>query len=596
MFRLNPLVAIGAISSLSLWSTPLFAQVADSQSLFLAYPPDNHQTRSEQIFLIGSADPNIAVTLNGQPVERSSQGNFAPVLPLAVGENRIVIEAGSQTLERVITRQLDVPQLPPGNGLVTDSLFPPVAISRSVNEPICFTALAPTEAQVQVTLSGVTVPLTANGQVVQLPANNSLLYGENQPQVAALEQYSGCQTFQEQSPGLLGTPEYQVQWQGKQQQTSAAGSVSLLNPDRPQVITVTTNPGVARTGPGTNYSRLTPLPQGTQAAVTGTTGEWLRLDYGGWIRASKTSTLTSQIPPRSLIRSVGYRRLSNHTEFRFPLERPIPVTVHQAGDRLRLTLHNTTAQTDTIRVDADPLLRSFSWQQLQPGQVTYDFQFKSAQQWGYDLRYEGTTLVLALQHPPKLSRQRGDLTGIKILLDPGHGGKESGALGPTGYPEKDINLVISLALAEQLQARGAEVFLTRTTDKFVSLQDRVAQMQQLQPAIILSVHYNALPDSGDPNKIKGISTFWYHPQSEGLAQYLQQSLVNQLDRDSQGVFFNSLAVIRPAIAPAVLLELGYMIHPQEFEWITDPQAQEALVGALTTGVVDWFYQQAQDSN
>ena len=596
MFRLNPLVAIGAISSLSLWSTPLFAQVADSQSLFLAYPPDNHQTRSEQIFLIGSADPNIAVTLNGQPVERSSQGNFAPVLPLAVGENRIVIEAGSQTLERVITRQLDVPQLPPGNGLVTDSLFPPVAISRSVNEPICFTALAPTEAQVQVTLSGVTVPLTANGQVVQLPANNSLLYGENQPQVAALEQYSGCQTFQEQSPGLLGTPEYQVQWQGKQQQTSAAGSVSLLNPDRPQVITVTTNPGVARTGPGTNYSRLTPLPQGTQAAVTGTTGEWLRLDYGGWIRASKTSTLTSQIPPRSLIRSVGYRRLSNHTEFRFPLERPIPGTVHQAGDRLRLTLHNTTAQTDTIRVDADPLLRSFSWQQLQPGQVTYDFQFKSAQQWGYDLRYEGTTLVLALQHPPKLSRQRGDLTGIKILLDPGHGGKESGALGPTGYPEKDINLVISLALAEQLQARGAEVLLTRTTDKFVSLQDRVAQMQQLQPAIMLSVHYNALPDSGDPNKIKGISTFWYHPQSEGLAQYLQQSLVNQLDRDSQGVFFNSLAVIRPAIAPAVLLELGYMIHPQEFEWITDPQAQEALVGALTTGVVDWFYQQAQDSN
>ena len=596
MFRLNPLVAIGAISSLSLWSTPLFAQVADSQSLFLAYPPDNHQTRSEQIFFIGSADPNIAVTLNGQPVELSSKGNFAPVLPLAVGENRIVIEAGSQTLERVITRQLDVPQLPPGNGLVTDSLFPPVAISRSVNEPICFTALAPTEAQVQVTLSGVTVPLTANGQVVQLPANNSLLYGENQPQVAALEQYSGCQTFQEQSPGLLGTPEYQVQWQGKQQQTSAAGSVSLLNPDRPQVITVTTNPGVARTGPSTNYSRLTPLPQGTQAAVTGTTGEWLRLDYGGWIRASKTSTLTSQIPPRSLIRSVGYRRLSNHTEFRFPLERPIPVTVHQAGDRLRLTLHNTTAQTDTIRVDADPLLRSFSWQQLQPGQVTYDFQFKSAQQWGYDLCYEGTTLVLALQHPPKLSRQRGDLTGIKILLDPGHGGKESGALGPTGYPEKDINLVISLALAEQLQARGAEVLLTRTTDKFVSLQDRVAQMQQLQPAIILSVHYNALPDSGDPNKIKGISTFWYHPQSEGLAQYLQQSLVNQLDRDSQGVFFNSLAVIRPAIAPAVLLELGYMIHPQEFEWITDPQAQEALVGALTTGVVDWFYQQAQDSD
>ena len=65
---------------------------------------------------------------------------------------------------------------------------------------------------------------------------------------------------------------------------------------------VTVPAGVARTGPSTSYSRITPLPQGTQARVTGRQGDWLRLDYGGWIRASETQVFTSGGPPRSIIR------------------------------------------------------------------------------------------------------------------------------------------------------------------------------------------------------------------------------------------------------------------------------------------------------
>jgi N-acetylmuramoyl-L-alanine amidase len=206
------------------------------------------------------------------------------------------------------------------------------------------------------------------------------------------------------------------------------------------------------------------------------------------------------------------------------------------------------------------------------------------------LRYEGTTLVLTLRHPPQVPSQTGELRGVKILIDPGHGGKESGAVGPTGYPEKAINLLISRQLAEKLRAKGAQVHLTRTTDEFVSLGDRVAQIEQVQPAIALSIHYNALPDSGDPNVKKGISAFWFQPQSQGLANFLQQYLVQNLNRPDDGVYFNSLALVRPAIAPAVLLELGYMINPQEFEWITDRQSQTALVEALADGVTAWLQQ------
>jgi N-acetylmuramoyl-L-alanine amidase len=264
-----------------------------------------------------------------------------------------------------------------------------------------------------------------------------------------------------------------------------------------------------------------------------------------------------------------------------------------------LTLYNTTAQTDVIRLDNDPIISRLDWQQVAPGQVQYTFNLKSQQQWGYKLKYDGTSLVLTLRHPPRVKRVGGvggsgeetnpsPLTGIKILLDPGHGGGELGSRGPTGYPEKDINLVISKLVREQLIAQGATVYMTREEDKEVSLPERVALIDQLEPAIALSLHYNALPDDGDAVNTKGLAAFWYHPQAHNLAVFLHSYLVNKLGRPDYGVYWNNLALTRPATAPSVLLELGFMINPTEFEWIVNPQEQKKLASAIAQGITEWF--------
>ncbi len=346
---------------------------------------------------------------------------------------------------------------------------------------------------------------------------------------------------------------------------------------------MTADSGVARTGPSTDYSRLTPLPKGTRATITGREGEWLRLDYGGWINTKETSILKSAVPPRSLIRSIRARQVDRKTEVVFPLQVPVPVSVQQGERTFTLTLYNTTAQTDIIRLDDDPLISRLDWQQLAPNQVQYTFNLKSQQQWGYKLTYDGTSLVLSLRHPPASS-----LTGIKILLDPGHGGAELGSRGPTGYPEKNINLVISQLVREQLIARGATVYMTRETDQQVSLPDRVAMIDKLEPAIALSLHYNALPDGGDAINTQGVAAFWYHPQAHSLANFLNNYLVNNLKRPNYGVFWNNLALTRPATAPSVLLELGFMINPNEFEWIVNPQEQRKLAAAIADGITQWF--------
>jgi N-acetylmuramoyl-L-alanine amidase len=105
------------------------------------------------------------------------------------------------------------------------------------------------------------------------------------------------------------------------------------------------------------------------------------------------------------------------------------------------------------------------------------------------------------------------------------------------------------------------------------------------------LHYNALPDEGDAAHTAGVGAFWYNAQSHGLAVFLQNYLVEKLDRPSYGVFWNNLALTRPTVTPAVLLELGFMINPQEFEWVTDGEAQKKLADALSNGIEQWVEEQ-----
>ena len=560
-------------------------------SLFISYPPDNHQTNSETIFIIGNAPTQGEVYVNGQSIKRSRTGNFAPTFPLTIGKNNFIIRYQNSEIQLNVNRINNIPDIPPGLGFAKDSLVPKSAISRLSGEQICFNAIATPEAQVSVKLANKTIPLLPQLQTVKLPPNSAVLTDSNRPIIMQNNgQFEGCTTPRE--IGKLGTPIFQAKLSGKTVTQAGLGTVEILDPERLTTIEVTANSGVARTGPGTEYSRLTPLPQGTKASITGREGDWLRLDYGGWIKQNETQVLLSAAPsPHSNIRSIISRQVQGATEIIFPLEVPIPVTVNQSPGKFTLILHNVTAQTDTIRLDDDPLIQQLNWQQVTPKQVQYDFYLKSQQQWGYDLKYEGTRLILSLRHPPKLSRKaRQNLQGITILLDPGHGGSETGARGPNGDLEKDINLAIAQLLKQELLQRGATIYLTRESDQDVSLPERVEAIAKLKPAVSISLHYNALPDGGDAINTKGISAFWYHPQAHELAVFLQNYLVKKLRRPDAGVFWNNLALTRPQIAPSILLELGFLINPDEFEWIADPQEQRKLARTLAAGISEWFDQ------
>jgi len=557
-------------------------------SVLIVFPQTNYQTSAEKIFFLGTAPPDGQVSIDGKPINRSKAGHFSPSLPLQLGENLFTVRYRNRELQIKVTRVATLPELPQGLAFAKDSLTPAADIARLPEELICFSAIAPPNASVSVYLANQTVALLPQPQQAQLPNNLAALTGQNQPHgQSSVGSYKGCTTVA--TPGDLGQPQFQLTLNGKTITQPGNGKIQILSKTELPVAQVTVDAGVPRTGPSTDYSRLTPLPKGTRATVTGKEGEWLRLDYGAWINSQETRTLPGAVPPQTIIRSVGYRQLPGVTEMVFPLQVPVPVSVQQSDRTFSLTLYNTTAQTDIIRLDDDPLISRLDWQQETLERVKYTFNLKKAQQWGYKLRYDGTTLVLALRHPPKIGNtKRKPLANLKILLDPGHGGKESGASGPTGYLEKDVNLVVSKLLRDELAKRGATVVMTREEDKEVSLVERQGIISQEEPAIAISIHHNSLPDNGDAEKTKGFGSFWYHPQAHSLAIFLQNYVVKNLGRPDYGVFWNNLALTRPAAAPSVLLELGFMSNPDEFEQVVNPEEQKKMAKAIAQGITEWF--------
>ena len=151
-----------------------------------------------------------------------------------------------------------------------------------------------------------------------------------------------------------------------------------------------------------------------------------------------------------------------------------------------------------------------------------------------------------------------------------------------------MTLNMAKLLRDRLIQQGATVILTREADVDLGPNERAELITKAEPTIAVSLHYNALPDDGNAEKTQGVAVFWYQPQAQPLAQFMHDILTQRLGRSSDGIYWNNLALTRPAIAPAIMVELGYMIHPDEYDWITNPQEQKKLALTLSDGIKAWL--------
>ena len=289
------------------------AQTESEASLFLAYPPPEHETTAEKIFLIGTASPTGEVTVNDKSIERSDAGHFAPSFPLEMGENVFTIRHEDEELEITVIRNSSEPEIPEGVALAPDYLTPAVDVAILPEELICFGAVAPPNAEVSVKVGTSKILLLPQIAPVDLPLNSAVFTAETEPIIRSnSSQYQGCTVLE--VARNYGRPVFELKLDAEVVRQEGKGEIQLLSPKDIEVVEVIADAGVARTGASTDHSRLTPLPKGTRARVTGKKGEWLRLDYGGWIKAEETQPIPNNIPARSIIRGVTSRQEEGATE------------------------------------------------------------------------------------------------------------------------------------------------------------------------------------------------------------------------------------------------------------------------------------------
>ncbi|WP_078989247.1 N-acetylmuramoyl-L-alanine amidase [Priestia flexa] len=178
------------------------------------------------------------------------------------------------------------------------------------------------------------------------------------------------------------------------------------------------------------------------------------------------------------------------------------------------------------------------------------------------------------------------LKGKTIILDPGHGGKDKGAIGTQGTYEKDLTLRTARFVQEELQNDGATVKLTRTDDSYVELSNRILASNSAD--LYISIHYNSV---ANPD-LTGLITYFYHDNQDSiLAGSIHASLVHHSDLKDKGVRFGDYYVLRENKRPSILLELGFLSNKREETYINSVGYQRRVAHQVAVGIQQYFKQQ-----
>lgn len=169
---------------------------------------------------------------------------------------------------------------------------------------------------------------------------------------------------------------------------------------------------------------------------------------------------------------------------------------------------------------------------------------------------------------------------LTIIIDPGHGGKEHGTHSPNGIPEKIFNLQVAKMLHKKLRC-----YLTRSTDKFVSLKQRINFAKEKKCNLFISIHHNALPDNENPLKHRGVGIYYTNNFVKPIAQRLLDSIVKETKLKKYGIFKRDFAVTRPTFYTGLLIECGFLTHPIESEIITSKKIQKKIVDGIFKAII-----------
>lgn len=357
------------------------------------------------------------------------------------------------------------------------------------------------------------------------------------------------------------------------------------------VATVKSDFTDVRTSNSSSASRKTPLSKGFQDQVMKESPTYYQLRFGGWVLKSSV-TVTTKTMPINAISQVKANRSDKTTTVRWKMPYGAPYTIREMVEGIEITIHNTQGKESFTMASANPMFQSISYKQSGSDAVYTLLTKKERYLFGYNVRYQNGYMEMEFKHPLMLAAGDKPLAGKTIHLDSGHGGSDPGASGPMGSfgpREYDLNMHVMLQLKSRLEGLGANI-VTSNTDagKTTSQSARENSVRSSGADLGISIHHNSVSTNVNVANVSGTETLYTQPLSRRLAMTIQENLIAATGNKDRGPKQQNLYMCRHYQMPTVLIEMGFVTNPYEYDRLTDKAYIAKQVDGIVEGILDYM--------
>jgi N-acetylmuramoyl-L-alanine amidase len=316
-------------------------------------------------------------------------------------------------------------------------------------------------------------------------------------------------------------------------------------------------------------------------------------DYKIQLSSNRTAYISEQyvspmprgtFAPQSLTDKIRVYADSSLEYVKLNLFQRLPYQSFQLLDPSRIVVDVFGATSNTNWINFPDTLREIkqvSYEQVSDGIFRISISLKHKQHWGHRIYYDGNNLVVQVRRQPS----RLTLDALTIAVDAGHGGSNTGAGGPTGSSEKELTLLLSMELKDQLQKAGAHVMMTRETEMFVDNKDRILMYRDSTPDLLVSFHLNS---SADPIHVSGTSVFYRYEGFKAFGNSIYKHLLQlgMKEYGNNGAF--NFMLNGPTEYPNALIETLFLSNPEEEMKILDAGFRKKLVSKVVEGIKEFL--------
>ena len=558
--------------------------------LIVAQPHnDRSVTGAEGWNFFGSGVAGVPMYINGELItNRTNEGFFSVFKPLERGQNRFTFtQEGQEPITRIITNNAPAAPVP------TPTIGP-----RQMRYPF---PQSDEWAQSGATLTlRVTAP--AGAVVYAQIGDTTIRLAQTNPALISTETYvfaaefTGRYTLPEGTTGAvtdIGRPVYTMTFRDYTTGVTAPGHIHQIGAYAPFYARITASATWAFPGPTAVGGSHWMLLEGQRDRVSAITGNWLRLASGQWVSLANAATWTGDAPAAGGILSQGHYIQGEREDVIVWDTAVFPAMWAEFnGNTLIIGIGMQNYAPPIVYNPDYAMFRSISIGMRNGAPAYFMTLNEEAQLEGFYFEFVDNQLRLVLRKRPALYPGDYPLHGFTIVIDPGHGGSDTGALGPM-HPqmnEKHLNWINSVLLAEILEDLGAQVIFTRDAEAGPLLSQRVAISRNALPDMFISMHANSTAETTDAGNIHGFTMWYRNANSRPLAQHFFDALydINPLTNRSRSVNQANFYVVRPSWAPSVLFEVSFMNNIQDFAWMINPQNQADLAQGIADAVLEYF--------